>query len=194
MGKKVLLHFGILVCIIAKILFLVGIIGYTVGFVYVQQRPDIAERITFSPFDRNGLNMEIHASAEDAAFTKSISNKMMIDFKDVSTLSLYLIYFQWTAILLLSFLCVRGIYKVLISIKNKDVFNKKNVRIFKRIGLYLLFIFLLSSYWSISTKSAATFDKINPAFIPLFLMIGAFILSGVIKNGQTLQEENELTV
>jgi hypothetical protein len=111
----------------------------------------------------------------------------------ISKMSLYINFLKLNAVLILIFLSVKEFQKVMKSVKSLKTFEKNNVISFRRIGKYLLFIFLLTSYIRVEFQQGG-FSGIHISFTPLFLMLIAFIMAEIFKEGNLLKQENDLTI
>ena len=91
------------------------------------------------------------------------------------------------------FLSVKEFQKVLQSVMSIQTFQIINVQSFRRIGIYILVIFLLTSYDYIVFQQGG-FSRVHFSFTLLPLMILAFIMAEIFKEGNLLKTENELTI
>ncbi len=122
--------------------------------------------------------------------TESVAQLTVANLNPLSVLFNYL---QLSAIFLLTFLCFREFAAILRSLRLRDTFQQRNVQSFSRIGNYLLFTFILSSFWFAIFKQGYMYSFHISLTIPV-LMFLAYVLAQVFKEGNQLFEENELTV
>lgn len=116
-----------------------------------------------------------------------------LTFKKILPLSLYLVYLQYPAMLFLLYLSIREFVKVIKSVGAVETFKNSNIQSFRRIGKYQLFFFVLSIVTYVVFKQG-NFLKVSIAFTPLLLSLLAFVMAEIFKEGNKLQEENQLTV
>jgi len=107
--------------------------------------------------------------------------------------SLYFNFIKLSIVLLFSFLCVKEFQNVIESVKEINTFQKRNVSSFRRIGKYLLVIFILMSYSSFTFQQGGT-SGFYISFTVLILSLLAYIMAEIFKEGNKLLEENILTV
>jgi hypothetical protein len=79
------------------------------------------------------------------------------------------------------------------SVKGIKTFGENNVLSFRRIGGFVIGYAILTSYTSISFENGG-FRGFSLSFTPLFLILFAFIMAEVFKEGVLLKEENDLTI
>ena len=99
--------------------------------------------------------------------------------------------------MLMLFFIFREFGKIISSVKALQAFRTENIESFRRIGKYLLVIFLVSGVHFIGTQTAGTSSaKVGFDFdtMPLILMLVAYVLAEIFKEGNRLYEEEQLTV
>ena len=96
-------------------------------------------------------------------------------------------------VLILMFLCVWEFQKVIKSVKDIKTFGKNNVQSFRRIGRLLIGYAILTSYTSFRFEDGG-FKGVSIPFTVMFLILFAFIMAEIFKEGVMLKEENELTI
>ena len=79
------------------------------------------------------------------------------------------------------------------SVKNLKTFQNNNVTSFRKIGKYIFYIFLITSFINIDLKKGGS-SGINLNFELLIWMLLVYILAEVFKEGNNLQQENNLTI
>lgn len=189
MTKNRLLNIAITLCKFIRLIYIVLFLVLTIGFIHFQINPDAYKDAKYG-YNSSGIS-----------FNKSTKWKVSGagDDKDVYTLnnikitSLYFLYFKLSTVLVLVFLSVKEFQKVVQSVKNIQTFQINNAISFNRIGKYILAIFLLTSYNSIRFQQGG-FSGFQVSITPLILMILAFIMSEIFKEGNSLKAENDLTI
>ena len=79
------------------------------------------------------------------------------------------------------------------SVKNLKTFQKNNVYSFRKIDKYIFMIFLLSSYVKVRfQQGGVSATHIN--LTPLLFVLATFIMAEIFKEGNALEEENDLTI
>jgi len=112
---------------------------------------------------------------------------------NIGRLSLYLIYSQFVANLLLALLSIREFIKVIESVKKVQTFISRNTHSFKKISYRLFLIFLLSSFQIIS-YDRTIFYGFYLHVEPLLLALLSYSMSEIFKEGNILLEENNATI
>lgn len=116
-----------------------------------------------------------------------------IKLSQIRPFSLYLIYLKACAICWFTLLAALEFIKVLKSVEQLQAFQLRNVEAFRKIGKYTSFVFILSS---VSLVVAQQSFKFGLAFqqTPLLVMLAAFILAEIFREGNRLHQEEQLTV
>lgn len=112
---------------------------------------------------------------------------------NIKAASLYLIYLQISAVGLLSFLIFREFWKIISSVRQIQSFRLNNIISFRKIGKYFFILFLLISFKIVIVEQGA-FYGFYLYLTPLFLMLVAYILGEIFKEGNKLFEESQYTV
>jgi hypothetical protein len=107
--------------------------------------------------------------------------------------SVYIIYIQMLAQLVLWILVVQEFLKVIQAVKLVQTFREQNVKSFQKIAAYLLWIFIISSFTFIAAGKTGHFS-FDFSFTTLVLMLASYILAEIFKEGNRLYEEEQLTV
>lgn len=189
MTKNRLLNIAITLCKFSRLIYIVLFIVLTTGFIHFQINPDAYK------------GGKINYNSSGIHFSKSTKWKIKGagDDKDVYTLnkikktSLYFMYFQLTAVLVFLFLSVKEFQKVVQSVKSIQTFQINNAISFKRIGKYILAIFLLTCYHSIRFQQGGV-SGFEFSFTLILLALLAFIMAEIFKEGSSLKAENDLTI
>lgn len=197
MTKNRLLNIAITICKLAKLIYIFSFILITFVFIHFQIdreyynefNPKINTQTTNTPssFSLNFKTLNKWGS------NNSKNNNEVFTFDKISTSSVYILFFKYGAILILLFLCTKEFQKIIESIKNLNTFKERNASSFKSIGKYLIFYYLLTSY-SITYFKESEISEINLTFGPLIIILITFIMAEIFKEGNTLMEENDLTV
>lgn len=192
MTKNRLLNVVILLCRFCKILCVLLFIALTTFFLHIQVDSDYYKALNIQINGNTGVGISTkHTWKLDGQEAPEDENVFRLDKLTVG--SLYVQFLRYTAILVFIFLCLKEFQLVVVSVMKIQTFKKRNVKSFVRLGKYLFVLFLLYSY-SIFVFDHGKLSIINISFIPLVLMILAFVMAEIFKEGNLLSEENELTV
>jgi len=112
---------------------------------------------------------------------------------NIKRFSLYFIYLQSTALMWCFLLVFKEATNVITSVKSKQSFRIENYRSFRNIGKYFFCIFCLSGFCFIASEFG-NFYGVYVQLTPLILMMGAYIMAEIFKEGNVLQEEVQSTV
>lgn len=190
MKKNNLLNFCILLCKGFCVLQVAAFVALTVAFIHFQVNPDYYD---FKP---------AKFSSGDAMFSYSFTEKWSaqpspdnseLSLNQITVFSLYLNYLQFSLMILFTFLSVREFVKVVTSVTRIETFRISNIYSFRKIGKYLLIVFILSGFSVIHFKEA-TFRSYSLHLMPLMLMIFSYIMAEIFREGNNLSEENQLTI
>jgi len=121
----------------------------------------------------------------------NIDKNYIID--TISIPSLYLLFMQYSALLILLFLALKEFKKVVLSLENYSTFQMKNVNSFRRIGNFLFLYLLIGSVQWITFQEGSLIN-FSLSIAPLCLAIFAFLLAEIFKEGNSLKKENDLTI
>lgn len=194
MTKNRLLNVVILLCRFCRILCVLLFLAMTTLLIHVQ-----ADRDSYNATD---FQIKIDESPGVGITTK---NKWRLDgevtpeddkvftLDKLTTGSLIILFIKYSMILVLVFLSVKEFQMVVESVKKIQTFKIGNVRSFIRLGKYFFILFLLFSV-SVYGFEQGRISIISIAFLPLVLMLLAFVMAEIFKEGNLLSEENELTV
>lgn len=111
----------------------------------------------------------------------------------LNTSSLYFNYLRYSSLLILFFLSIREFKKILKSVQSLETFRNDNVKSFRCIGQYVFVYFILSSFYWYQFNEIG-FSGFAFSFTPLIIMLFAFILAEIFKEGNLLLEDKELTI
>ena len=189
MTKNTLLNIAIILSEIIKIGFVFILITLTAFFVHLQIDKDYY----------NGKELQFNTKEYHYSISKKWKVDNSMDDKDVYTInnlntgSLYLNYLKYAMALILAFISVREFQKVIKSVKHVETFGVKNVKSFKRIGVCLLVYSIIMSYSSMRFKLGG-FSGFGLNVNLLILVLVAFIMAEIFKEGNSLKQENDLTI
>lgn len=193
MKKNKLLNIAIMICKCIRILYILIFVLITGVFIHFQISPNSYKKATFN-YKTSSFNISKSSgwkvNKEDKVITE---DNNVYALEKISTVSLYFIFFQFSATLIFIFLATKEFQKIMESVKNLKTFQSNNVASFRRIGKYIFIIFLLSSFTIIQFQQAGK-SEIHLNFTPLLLMLVAFIMAEIFKEGNSLQDENDLTI
>lgn len=208
MTKNTLLNTGIIICKLLRLFQIIAFIILTAVFVHLQISSSTYKNIYIE--DMNLKNNNVSNINEASSFvinlgsskiyvgTEVTEGSEVLSINNIKTSSLIFNFIKLSAILFLSFLCLKEFQKVIESVKEIKTFQKRNVSSFRSIGKYLLIIFILVSYSSISFQQGGTnsldASSFNISFELPILALLAYIMAEVFKEGNMLSEENNLTV
>ncbi|NQY27942.1 MAG: DUF2975 domain-containing protein [Flavobacteriaceae bacterium] len=198
MTKNRLLNIAITICKIIKLIYILSFILTTVIFIHIQ-------------IDREAYNdIKINYTGTPTTFSiglnKSYSDKWKDPYNEVyvleklTTTTIYLIYFKFTCIFILLFLSIKEFQNIIQSVKRLDTFRLNNILSFRQIGKYSILYFILTLlYFILSFNNTlyfgqGGFSQTSISFTPLLFALISFILAEIFKEGNKLQQENELTV
>ncbi|QTD39064.1 DUF2975 domain-containing protein [Polaribacter batillariae] len=195
MTKNILLDIAIFICKTFKGIYVLLFIVATTVFIHFQMNRK------FYQAKIKNINTSFNFKNNGAHITKSTSWKMenagedsvVYSIEKIRTPSLYILYFQYLGILLFLFLSTKEFQKIMLSVKNLKTFKRDNVLSFRRIGIYLIGFFILTSFISINYLKGG-FTKYNISLSPILFILFAFIMAEIFREGNTLKEENDLTI
>ena len=193
MQKNKILSVAVIICKIVKVFYALLFAVFTLFFIHFQVSPNSYERATFN---YKNSSFEMNKSTSWKNFDKNgfeLKDEDVFSLDKISKTSLYIIYFQFSAVLLFIFLSVKEFQKVIESIRNLETFQNNNVKSFRKIGKYIFFIFILTSFIFLNFDQGGK-SQIHISFTPLLLVLLAFILAEIFKEGNLLKQENDLTI
>ena len=183
MTKNRLLNLVIFLCRFYKMLCVVLFLAMTTLLIHIQVDPD----------SYNSLDFHVNI-AEDPGLGITSKHKWQLDgqvapedykvfrLEKLTTGSLYIVFIKYTAILVLVFLCVKEFQRVAESVKNIQTFKEGNVQSF------LLYSFSFFNF------EQGRLSIVSISFLPLVLMLLAFVMAEIFKEGNQLSEDNDLTI
>jgi len=177
MTKNRLLNIAILICKLSKLIYIFSFILITIIFIHFQ-----VDREYYNKFNTQ-INTESTAIPSSFSYNSKTLNKWgsnlskdnneVFTLDKISTYSIYINFFKYGAILILLYLCSKEFQKIIKSIKNLNTFKGYNV---------------------VSYFKESEISELNLTFGPLLLILIAFIMAEIFKEGNILMKGNELTV
>lgn len=190
MTKNKLLNIAIIACKSLRILWVFIFTISTLFFIHFQINKDFYKDMEVKFNEPSGFSI---GKTETLLTQKPKEGKETLSLKQITTTSLYINYSKFTAILLFYFLSLKEFQKIIESVKHLKTFQQDNVNSFRRIGKYAFIIFIVSSF-TFMTYLDATSSGFQISFTPLILMLLAFIMAEIFKEGNNLKQENDLTI
>ncbi len=191
--KNQLLKFTVIICNLLNIVYVVSALAITFFFIHLQINKEFYtdKNIQINFKQKHG---EFNISWDDK-WGDSISkkDKEVYTLKNLTLFSLYFNYIQAIIILGLLFKIAQEFKNILNSVNSLKTFEKDNIISFRKIGKYLLIYFIVTSYYVFKFKEGST-SSLDINLTPLLLIFLCFILSEIFKEGNSLKQENELTI
>lgn len=106
---------------------------------------------------------------------------------------IYFMFFKITILLLFVIFSLKEFLKVISLSKDKLTFSERNIKAFQRIGFYCL-AYTIVSIPTILIGENIYFWSINLNLLSFVIMILAFIMADVYKEGNKLYDDNKLTI
>lgn|SRR5690606_15963524 len=190
MKKNQLLSFATLFLKLMCLITIIGVLASAVMLVHWHFNPDYYAKINMVGTEGStfGYSVKTTWATDDHAYQET-----PFALNNIKPLSLYLIYIQLSAISLILFLLYVEVIRIIDSVKIVQSFRKRNVSSFRKIGKLLFALSLLLSF-KIVKADMGYYHGFFVHFTPLILMLTAFILSEIFKEGNALLEENKFTV
>jgi len=198
MTKNRLLNIAIGSCKFIKLIYILSFILTTVIFIHIQ--------IDSGAYNDIKINHTGTSTTFSIGSNKSYSDTWKDPYNEVfvleklTTTTIYLIYFKFACIFILLFLSIKEFQNIIQSVKRLDTFRLNNILSFRQIGKYsILYFTLILLYFILSFNKTlyfgqGGFSQTSISFTPLLFAFISFILAEIFKEGNKLQQENELTV
>lgn len=195
MTKNTLLNIVISVSRLLKIILILAAIGLTGLFVYAQiNKEAFADQELILSADPSVLGLTTTSSTVWMADTEAtVYDLKPYTFGKLSPVSLYINYFKWLIIMALMFLIFRAFEAVMLSVKTLNTFSNGNVKRFRHIGVYIIFVTILTSYTVLRFENGDQSSS-YVSFTPVICTLLAFIMAEIFKEGEHLRAENDLTI
>ncbi len=194
MTKNTLLNIAISISRFLKILLIIGGIALTGLFVYAQiDKETFADKeivLSGNPglMDFSNIYSTVWKDTKDAKY-----DLKPYTFGKLKTVSLYINYFKVLMVAVLMLLIIRAFETIMLSVKTLNTFSRSNVKLFRHIGIYVVFVTILTSYTVLRFENGdQTISHIS--LTPVIYMLLAFIMAEIFKEGENLREENDLTI
>lgn len=199
MTKNRLLNIAIGSCKFLKLTYILSIILTTIIFIHIQINREAYNDIKIN-------NTGTPTTTFSIGLNKNYSDKWKDPYNEVyvlgklTTTTIYLIYFKFTCIFILLFLSIKEFQNIIKSVKRLDTFRLNNILSFRQIGIYSILYFILTLlYFTLTFNNTlyfgqGGFSQTSISFTPLLFALISFILAEIFKEGNKLQQENELTV
>ena len=181
MKKNQLLSFATLFLKLMCLITIIGVLASTVMLVHWHFNPDYYAKINMVGTEGStfGYSVKTTWATDDHAYQETPF--ALNNIKPLSAISLIL------------FLLYVEVIRIIDSVKIVQSFRKRNVSSFRKIGKLLFALSLLLSF-KIVKADMGYYHGFFVHFTPLILMLTAFILSEIFKEGNALLEENKFTV
>ncbi len=189
MTKNTLLNIAVVLCEILKLGLVLILIALTAFFIHIQINKDYYKdkELQFSTKDYH------YSMTKKWKIDNSMDDKDVYTIDNLKTGSLYFNYLKYIIALVLIFISISEFQKVIKSVKYVETFGIKNVKSFKRIGVCVLVYTIIMSYSSMRFNLGG-FSGFGFNLNPLILALAAFIMAEVFKEGNSLKQENDLTI
>jgi hypothetical protein len=195
MTKNTLLNTAILVSRLLKIILIIATIGLTGLFVYTQiDKETYADKEIVLSANPSYMGYSTIVSTVWKGDTEDAKYDLKpYTFGKLKTVSFYINYFKGLIIAVLMFLIIRDFERIMSSVKTLNTFSRSNVKLFRHIGIYVVFVTILTSYTILRFENGdQTISHIS--LTPVIYMLLAFIMAEIFKEGESLREENDLTI
>lgn len=184
MTKNNLLNLAIVLFKVFQSFYVLGFVVLTILFVHIQVEGD---------FYKDKILTIEKASISYTSSVKVDSENKGLTMDKMNTASLYITYLRISCLFVLLFLATREFEKIMKSVRNLSTFQDANFNSFRRIGRYALIYFFVASFYTYEFSDIG-YSGFNISFTPLIVMLFAFIMAEIFKEGSTLLEDKELTI
>jgi hypothetical protein len=198
MKKNKLLNIAIGICKFLKLIYILSFVVITIIFIHIQIDKEAYNDLKINHTDpQTTLSVGINKSYSDK--WENPYNEVYV-LEKLTTTTIYLIYFKFACIFALLFLSIKEFQNIIQSVKRLDTFRLNNILSFRKIGKYLILYFMLTLlFFTLSFKNSlyfwqGGFIQTSISFTPLLFALISFILAEIFKEGNKLQQENELTI
>ena len=199
MNKNVLLKIASFTCSLSVIIFAISFVLLSVIFMHIQIQPNQYTSFEYVLKSDNFSIMRTIVSKSGHEPIDELDKADLFKLSNMDTTSIYFIYVRLSLILLFTYLVTKEFQIIIESVKQVNTFRTENIRSFKRMSKYLLFIFLLlgfryASFSDTSSNYEGTSYELQISFTCLALMLFALIMSEIFKEGNKLSMDNQLTI
>ena len=194
MTKNTLLNIAILVSRLLKSILIIATIVLTGLFVYAQiDKETFADKEIVLKANPSVTRISYIVSTVWKENTDATYDLKPYTFGKLKKVSLYINYFKGLGVAVLMFLIIRAFETIMLSVKTLKTFSRNNVKLFRQIALYIVFVTILTSYTVLRFESGdQTMSHLS--LTPVIYMLLAFIMAEIFKEGNNLREENDLTI
>ena len=189
MNKNKLLNAMLLISHFFLVILVLTLLALTIGLIYWHID---REAYSYIPIQVMGNSAYVKVTWTSAVAGTNITNTIAT-LNNISASTLYILYLQLMAVGILVLLVLREFTQVIRSVKRIQTFVYQNIWSFKKIGMYLFWVFLLSGVQYSIFKESDLFG-LYVHLTPLLLSLLSYTLSEVFKEGNTLLEENNGTI
>jgi hypothetical protein len=197
MTKNRLLNVAIFICKSFRLIYIILFIIFTGFFIHFQIDSSSYKKFNFNDFSiENNTDLHfifVHKSKFSYNNEKAPEDNEVYKIDKLTTVSSFFLYIEIALCMILSFLCLKEFQDVLQSVKRINTFEERNVTSFRKIGKYLFFIFILSSYSHLSFRNGDITSLSFSITLPCLIIL-SFIMAEIFKEGSMLSEEVNLTV
>jgi hypothetical protein len=185
MTKNNLLNAAIVICKVLQSAYILVFVVLTAFFIHIQVDKEF--------YKDKAVTINKTSISYTASNTIDSDDNIKLKLDQMTTTSLYVTYFRYSCLLILLFLSIREFKKIMKSVQSLKTFRNDNVKSFRRIGQYVFVYFLLSSFYSYQFNEVG-YSGFALSFTPLIVMLLAFIMAEIFKEGNLLLEDKELTI
>jgi len=199
MNKNIPLKIASFTCRLSVIISVISFVLLSVIFMHIQIEPNQYSSFEYTlKSDNLSMVRTIVSQSGNEPFDE-LDKADLFKLSNLNTTSIYFIYVRFSLILLFIYLVTKEFQIVIESVKRVNTFRTENIRSFKKMSKYLLFIFLLLSFRYASFSAASsnyegTSSELQISFTCLALMLFALIMSEIFKEGNKLSMDNQLTI
>lgn len=189
MNRSTLLNLAIITCKFSRLILILAFLSLTIFFIHIQIDNGFYEErdIEFNRYEF------FYSISKQEVVSSGSNNEKAFTLDKITTASLYFNFLRYTLILGIIFMVFKEFQKIMESAQNIEAFRKENVASFRRIGKYIFGYFLLINIYYIGFE-AGSLTGFNASFTPLLLVLLAYIMAELFKEGYLLKQENDLTI
>jgi hypothetical protein len=199
MERNILLQLASWVCKIFSGFQIIGIVVATIVLVHWHIDRDFYNTVKVNT--QGNVNLTSRTSETETKESGTIwieksgdTNAEKLSLADLTPVSVYIAYVQIIVVLSFMYLIFREFSSVVESVSALQTFRNENVEAFRKIGKYLLLVFLVSGFKFVATEPASAHVSMSFETTTLILMLVAYVLAEIFKEGNRLYEEEQLTV
>ena len=204
MKKNTLLSTAIIICKSLRVFYIIFFLLVTGFFVHFQINPSFYKNPKIKNITINSIDLKAKKFKDSNLFSfskswkrnengKTPEDEKVFVLEKITYTSLYMNFIKFSLVLFFIYLCVTKFQKVLQSVRKTKTFSEENVVSFRKIGKYLLIIFLITCYTSIRFQDGGI-SGFQPNFTYLILALVDYIIAEIFKEENNIKEENILTI